>query len=55
MKTNESQVGMDVRENTMPLGIFLSEKRPKAKTSLSLPTTAYWTGGPDAMVADPDA
>ena len=39
----------------VPLGILLSEECPKVEISMALPTTAWWTGGPDSQVPDPDA
>jgi len=39
----------------LPLGVLLSERRPKADLSLSIPTSAWWTGNEDSQTEDPDA
>ena len=38
----------------IPLGILLSEECPKAEISMALPTSAWWTGGPESQVPDAD-
>lgn len=42
---------------TLPIGILLSEKvkRPTKTSSHALPSSAYWTGGPDSQVSDSDS
>lgn len=39
----------------VPLGVLLSEEKPKFRIEAMTPTSATWTGGPDSQVADPDA
>ncbi|MDP2641955.1 MAG: hypothetical protein Q8P21_01525, partial [bacterium] len=52
MKSQETIVPLD--EESVPLGVLLSEEMPKVAPSMSVPTSAYWTGSPDEGNRDPD-
>ncbi|KKW25143.1 MAG: hypothetical protein UY68_C0005G0001 [Parcubacteria group bacterium GW2011_GWF2_52_12] len=51
----KSRTPITAETEEIPLGILLSEEIPKLETTMSVPTSAWWTGGPDSASMDPDS